>query len=174
MFQLSKDKRGISNIISYVLLISISIALSIMVYDFLRDLTQDTNVEKCPEGVSLIVQSYICSHGLAGNETSRLNVTLKNKGRFDIDGFILNVNDREGAGIGIFTLDEVGAVIPAGKSANFEYNISNKNITDGEYMPSFNDALKELTYIEVQAYRNNGGDELACSVLSSQVIDSCP
>ena len=179
MFQLGKNKKGISAIIAYVLLISISIALSIMVFNWLKFYVDEPTVNECPEGVSIVVSDYICSHGGPGNATSRLNVTLKNKGRFTIDGFKLGVNDREGAGLAIYILNDTGQSIAPGASLNVEYNISNKFIQDGGIVNSkgevvFNEPIDPPTLIEVQAFKTENGEDLLCSVLSSQVIDSCP
>ncbi|MCH7850552.1 MAG: hypothetical protein IH845_02820 [Nanoarchaeota archaeon] len=177
MSQLGKEKRAISNIIAYVMLISISISLSIMVFSWLRFYVADDTVETCPEGVSLIVQNYICSYGFAngsGNENARLNITLKNKGLFNIDGFVLGVNDRVGAGVGIYILDENGTFVEPGKSVNLEYNISNKYISDGGYNNRFDAPIDRLTFVQIQPFRTNENGDLLCATLSSQVIDTCP
>ncbi|MAG40184.1 hypothetical protein CMI41_04415, partial [Candidatus Pacearchaeota archaeon] len=77
-----KDKRGISVIVGYALLIGMTIALSVLVFQWLRHYVADTgeNELSCPEGVSVIISEAECAAG-------RLNITLKNKGRHNVDGF---------------------------------------------------------------------------------------
>ena len=72
--------------ISYVILISIVVALSIGVFLWLRTLAG--NVEPpadCKEGTSIALEDHLCLGDI------RLN--LKNNGRFNIDGIILTVGN---------------------------------------------------------------------------------
>ena len=72
-----KNKKAISEIVSYVLLIVIAIGISAMVFAFLRVYIPKAQ-PACPSDVSLIVQSYDC----AGNN---LNLTISNKGLWKVD-----------------------------------------------------------------------------------------
>ncbi|MFH1325153.1 MAG: hypothetical protein ABIH49_00085 [archaeon] len=83
-----KDKRGISIMIGYVLLISISIVLSIIVYQWIKTYVP-TEPVKCADGVSISVSDISC----VGNE---LSITIKNNGRFGVAGyFIYGADDSE-------------------------------------------------------------------------------
>lgn len=80
--RIKKNKRGISVIIGYLLLITFAVIISTLVYQWLR-----TYVPKealgCPDGVSVSVKEISCSDGV-------LNITLKNNGRFNIGGYFIH------------------------------------------------------------------------------------
>ena len=80
------EKRAITELIAYVLLISLAIALSIIVYNWLRFYVLPYESKACPDGVSLIIQEYSCNGGI-------INLTVRNKGLFKIDGYIFKVNN---------------------------------------------------------------------------------
>ena len=81
----NKSKKGISVLISYVLLVTLAIALAGLTYYFIIPYASNPlPEEKCPDGVSLIIESYNCS---AGN----LDLTLKNTGRHNITGVFVKI-----------------------------------------------------------------------------------
>ena len=90
-----RRKKGLSNLIAYVLLISISLSLSVMVYGWLKFYVGGAEVVECPSNTNVIIDSYTCS-------SSNLTVTIKNKGLFDVDGYVLRVHDRVGAEFGVY------------------------------------------------------------------------
>ncbi len=83
-----KSKRGVSLIISYAILIGIVLAISIGVFIWLKDLANFQPVVSCKDGSSLSVSDYSC-------DGKSINLSIKNNGRFGIDGFILRVGDNE-------------------------------------------------------------------------------
>jgi hypothetical protein len=80
-----KNRRGLSEVISYILLIAISIAMSIMVYQWLRTYVPADSV-KCSDGTSIFIKdiSYSCS--------GTLTLTVQNNGKFGIDGYFIHVS----------------------------------------------------------------------------------
>ena len=92
------NKKGISIIVGYVILISIAIGLSMMVYNYIVHYIPEEKVE-CPEGVSLSFQDIYCNATLRN-----LTFTLKNSGLFSVDGYRVRVNDHEGSNIGLYEL----------------------------------------------------------------------
>ena len=84
----TKDKRGISIVIGYVLLIAVSITMSILVYQWMKTYVPTDSV-KCPEGTSLFIKSvaYNCVE-------KTLTLTLQNNGKFGIDGYFIHVSDK--------------------------------------------------------------------------------
>ena len=162
LLRLGKDKSALSNMVAYVLLISITIGLSVLVYNWLRFYVGEDDVDECPEGVSVIIRGYEC---YATNEfgTGRLNVVLKNKGRFTIDGYILRVHDRPGAEFGFYEFDDVGVEIVPGDEYNQTYEFSDYDF-DG-----YN--ISTVTLVEVQPFMMDG-DELSCKAYASQEV-SC-
>lgn len=86
------NKIGISEMISYILLISIGIALSIAVFSWLRTVSQDVKPPiDCKEETYITLEDFECTPGL-------IKLNLRNSGRFNISGIIMTVgNDSKGA-----------------------------------------------------------------------------
>lgn len=74
------DKRAVSEIVSYVLLIVIAIGISVMAYGFLK-LYVPKPAPECPADVSLIVSDYLCI--LSPNH---LVLNISNKGLWKVQG----------------------------------------------------------------------------------------
>ncbi len=85
-----RDKRAISVVIGYVLLIAISIVMSVLVYQWLRTYVPKEAI-KCEEGTSVFLKdvSYDCA-------ASKLTLTIKNNGKFDVDGFFIHISNKRG------------------------------------------------------------------------------
>lgn len=153
---LQKDNNAVSNIIAYVLLISITIGLSVMVYNWLRFYVSEEKVEQCPDTVSVIIESYNCVSGTDGF----LNITLKNKGLFGIGGYKLRVNDNPNAKFGFYALTDNGAPIAPGKENTtiypFTESYSGKNFTD-------------ISLVEVQPFLIKNGN-ISCKSYATQKI----
>ena len=152
------NKRGISVIVAYVLLVSIAIALSSLVFTWLRFYASPEAGEKCPDGVSLIIKDYKC-------ENLFLDITLENKGLFSVDRFILRINDRVGADAGIYGLKEglVGLNLVPGNETNKRYSFSDFEVGR---------TLSDITFVEVQpVIENDEGDLVYCSRIASRVVD---
>tara|TARA_Y100000310_G_C20636460_1_gene791427 strand:- start:1330 stop:1905 length:576 start_codon:yes stop_codon:yes gene_type:complete len=174
---LLKNKRGISEILSYAILIIIAIAISILVFNFLRGYTP---IEKdgCTDDRTLILQDYSCKYSISGGIDSTdvlLDLTLLNKGLFAVDAayirfgeaekikFLIN-EDRVRADIGVGGLNP-GESIEATKLFNFgEKGINTIDITDSSIQIE----------LEVQSGINTGprGNEISLceNSISNQVI----
>lgn len=87
MRKIIRNKKGISELISYVLLVSLAVTLSIAVYAWFSFYVKQSKIPLCPEGVSLVINNYNCSDQV-------LNIEIKNKGLFNVDGFYLRANNR--------------------------------------------------------------------------------
>ena len=155
------DRRGLSNMVGYVLLISITIALSILVYNWLSFYIGDEDVGECPEGVGVSISSSRCyaSHPVFG--PGRLVVTLKNKGRFTIDGYRLRVHDQKRAEFGFYTFDEVGVSLAPGEEYEETYYF--KNYTFDGYNVS------KVTLVEVQPFVEDEGN-VSCKSYAFQDV----
>lgn len=156
------NKKGVSLLISYVLLISISIALSVLVYNWLRFYVQETELEKCKEGIAIVIQDYECFLANGGVDGS-LNITIKNKGRFNIDGFVLKVNDRAGAKIGLYNFTNDGEMMVPAQVVNRKFDFSEVDMNTS--------TLIQITMIEVQPFVLEGSDRTYCEKISSQSVE---
>lgn len=83
-----KNKKGVSVIVGYVLLIVIAMSLSILVYAWLKSYVLAPE-EPCPEGVSLIISNFSCDNNLE----KIIYITFENHGKFTIDGFIARASE---------------------------------------------------------------------------------
>jgi len=133
---LRSNKKGVSTIIAYVLLISITISLSVMVFNWLKFYVSDEKIAQCPDAVNVIVEDYNC-----------VNITLKNKGRFSVDGYTLRVNDKPNAKFGFYTLNKTGSSFAPGKEVSMSYSF------DKSYGGK---RFANLTLVEVQPFLMKG------------------
>lgn len=87
-----KDKKALSVMIGYILLISFGIVLSIIVYSYLKTYVPKEFLE-CPDGVSIFIEDINCSYD-ENNDKSNITITLQNNGKFNLAGyFIYGTND---------------------------------------------------------------------------------
>ncbi|HLF53627.1 MAG TPA: hypothetical protein VI544_00440 [Candidatus Nanoarchaeia archaeon] len=84
---LLKNKKALSEIVGYTILIVIAISLSLMVYSFLR-LYVPKEQPSCNEDIVLILQDYACS-----SAAKQLNITITNKGLFKATAAYVRLGD---------------------------------------------------------------------------------
>jgi hypothetical protein len=74
------DNKGISELVSYVLLVVIAVGLSVLVYNYLSAYVPKDK-PTCTQDIALIVSDVSCTVGNPGT----IAVTLVNKGLFKVD-----------------------------------------------------------------------------------------
>jgi len=72
--------------IGYVLLISFALVISALVYLWMESYVPREMLD-CPDGVSIMIKDVSCVESLGGYN---LSFTVKDNGRFDIDGYFIN------------------------------------------------------------------------------------
>lgn len=157
------SNKGISELIAYVLLITLTISISVLVYGWLKLYVAPGQESDCPEGVNLIISNYQCSSG-------SLEVTLKNKGRFNVDGFYVRVHNSSNPEFGLYTLYSIasnGAEIKPGEEFNYAYS----SIKGTPPIPLSN--LGEITLIEVQPVIGTETNMILCSDYVSLKVGDC-
>lgn len=77
-----KNKRAISSIIGYVLLVTFGLIMAVIAYNYLRTYVPKDLVE-CPDGTSVFIKDYTCN----GND---LQITIKNNGKFNYAGYYIH------------------------------------------------------------------------------------
>lgn len=82
----TKNKKGVSIIIGYVLLIIVAVGLSVLVFAYLK-LYAPKDKPECKQDVHLIVQDYSCTSKV-------LTLTLLNKGLFKIDAAYVRIGQQ--------------------------------------------------------------------------------
>lgn len=80
-----KNKRGISVMVGYVLLVTAAIVMGTIAYQWIRTYIPSEGLA-CPEDVSIFIKEYEC--GL-----NQFNITLKNNGKFSIAGYFIHVTN---------------------------------------------------------------------------------
>ena len=156
------NKKGVSEIVSYVLLISITFAIASIVYAWLMFYVTPGKELKCDEGVSLTIRSvfYNCT-------TKSLNVSLQNRGLFNIDGYRVRVNNKTGAEIGVYTINMTG--IPMNTSNTTYDYYAHANVTD--VTVGYGRTIAgNLTFIEVQPYNLIEGENISCDTVAKHTI----
>ncbi len=138
-------KKGLSIVIGYILLVSISIAMSIIVYQWIKNYvpTEDVN---CPEGTSIFIKSinYDCTNSI-------LNMTIKNNGKFSINGIYIHATNRMEQGLATIDLSSkiiVGGV-PGEGSVDFLEGRDNSLDPNEERFLSFDVSEDPLYRIEI-------------------------
>jgi|GEM_PF-775768 len=82
---LLEDKKGLSVMIGYVLLVVIGITLAVLVYGFLK-IYVPTNQPSCPDNIALSIEEFSCSDGA-------LELTLMNRGLFNLDAAYIRIGE---------------------------------------------------------------------------------
>jgi hypothetical protein len=91
-----KNKKGVSVVIGYVILISVGIIMSLVVYNYLKTYVPKDAVQ-CPNGVSILITQYDC----VGNS---LNITLKNNGKFNYMGYYIHASENSSIDVATINL----------------------------------------------------------------------
>jgi hypothetical protein len=86
----SWNKKGISIMIGYILLITSAVVMSAIVYQFLKSYVPKDTID-CPDGVSLYVVDSNCT--LKSGNTYELRLQIRNNGRFDVGGYFIHATD---------------------------------------------------------------------------------
>lgn len=85
------NKRGVSIMVGYVILIVIAISLSIAVFAFLKLYLPKENA-KCSEDIILTIDSASCIDE-DGDGKYNIEIELKNRGFFSVDGAFIRIGE---------------------------------------------------------------------------------
>jgi hypothetical protein len=88
---LLKDKKGVSIMVGYVILIVIAISLSVAVFAYLKLYLPEKEPD-CPEDVILAIDSVTCRDS-NGDGWFDIDVTLSNRGFFSVDGAFIRMGE---------------------------------------------------------------------------------
>jgi len=156
------EKKALSEIIAYVLLIIIAISLSLLVYAWLKGYILHPTKE-CPDGTSLVVGEYYC------NSTSKnLSMTFLNKGLFNIDGFVIKASNKIGK---LPTLQLTGD-----DGSYFIYFPGDNGLEpNARLSQEFSYALHgQVVEVEIIPFKTIKGEDLLCNKATiRQEIDGC-
>ncbi len=147
------NKKGVSLMIAYVLLIVIGIALAIIVFNWLKFYVAPSNeIIDCPEGAKLIIKEY--KYEPNEGDSGTLNITVFNRGVFNVEGFVVKVHDRSNAEIGFYILEEINKTLKTGEEIKLSYNFA-------DYSSLGFDGTK-FSFLEVQPFIEENGAQVLC------------
>lgn len=153
-----RNKRGLSLVVSYVLLIVLAMSVSIWVYSWLKGNVNLITAEECPEDVVLQISniSYESSN-------QQINFTVSNKGLFNVDGFVIRAGTDKGINFGDYVLNSTGLALNVSKEVFVVQNASRY------YDPNLQILTYSLTLIEVQPYiLGESGKKVFCKQISTE------
>jgi len=140
---IKKNKKAVSLMVSYTLLVVIAIGLSVVVYGYLK-LYLPSQRPQCPMDINLIVEEATCDLG-----TGDLTITLSNRGLFNVSAAYIRMGEPDrtvrlqaNKGREIF---EAGPMAPSGGSATYIYDISDiiGNINSNDFILEVQPAIIE-------------------------------
>ena len=82
-----RNKRGVSEIIGYILLIAIVVVISIFVYTWLKSYVPQQSLS-CPDGTSISIPDVVYNCTL-----NTLNFSFENDGTFSVAGYFVHVSN---------------------------------------------------------------------------------
>lgn len=156
---MSKNKRGLSIVVSYVLLIVLAMSVAVWVYQWLKGSVDLVSAPECPEDVILqvTVRDY---------SSPWLNLTIKNKGLFNVDGFSVRVNNNSGINLGLYVLNSSGTQINVTQELNMDLN-STKYYSESGLQGYLSGSLN---VVEVQPFVNQNGKPVFCKNVATELI----
>jgi hypothetical protein len=86
------QRKGVSLMVGYVLLIALAIGLSVGVFFYLK-LYLPPEDPKCPENVDISIDDVVCS--ISGSGGANVNIKLTNRGLFTIDSAYIKIGDAD-------------------------------------------------------------------------------
>jgi len=82
-----RNKKGVSVMIGYILLVVFALSVSVGIYSWLRSYVPGEGLG-CPDGVSLYLKSAIYNAG-----ANELTIEIVNNGRFSVAGYFIHMTD---------------------------------------------------------------------------------
>ena len=151
------NKKAISTLISYVLLIGLAVAMSGIIYAWLNFYVKQPFAEESCHEVSLVITDYNCSEGI-------LSLTVQNRGRFSLDGYTLKINN----GTGDYNLYQIGSLY------NYiQAPMDPGNITTGKFNFSRYGTIKTIETEAIRRFTSEGKPVLCENSITRQNIENC-
>ena len=171
------NKKAVSLIVSYVLLISIGLSIAGLVYGWLRFYVNIEDGVSCPDGVHIAIRndlSYFDGERNDGSQLS-LNLSIQNRGRFNVDGYVIRINNRSGQEIGVHTIYDSRPGGVNQNSLNGTLPLNPGNTTEHKFNSTHLQAHRNICFVQVQPYiLDENNNTLPCSEVSSRRITCHP
>lgn len=142
----SKDKRAISIMIGYILLITGAVVMGAIVFQWMKTYVPKDAID-CPDGVSLFISQSDCTEF---TNNYQLRLTTKNNGRFDIGGYFIHATNSSGQDLATIDLSE--SLIAGGENLSQAVIFQgwyNNFLQPGNDIPSIFNVSSEIYTIEL-------------------------
>lgn len=158
--------RGMSEIVSYVLLIMIAVAISTLVYSYLQ-VYVPKDKPTCKEDASLAITSATCERS-----TGMINLTLMNKGLFTLDAAYVRVTP-QGSEIALIINEPTAS--NRGKDFYLSQGTSFTGLEPSKQLSRLYNASLVITSagsyrVEVQPAMGKGTQIALCPTIASQIV----
>lgn len=165
-----QNKKAISEMVSYILLIVIAMSIAIGVYSWLKIYVPAENTEKCAEETAIAINDFNCT---AAGEDKILTLTIENKGLFNIQGFFARAsNDSEQLPSTMLEILSAGQI---GVKGRYDFPEEDKfkpgEIKDFDFI--YTD-LASIKRVQIQPFiRDSTGRLLMCTNIADVRITGC-
>jgi hypothetical protein len=147
-----KNKKAVSEMISYILLIVIALSLSIGVYSWLKTYIapSEKQAEVCPDSVALSLNEYTCETiGSTGKKI--VHLLVENKGYFSVNGFFVKASNVTGKGLATVGLSTEDYANPT--KGRYEFDAIKKFAPGKKVTANFSfNELGKITKLQLQPY----------------------
>lgn len=155
-----KNKKGVDAIISYVLLITLGLSLAVFVFNWLRGFVPNQiDDAKCPDGVSLILSEVPYLNPLTG----LMDLEVQNRGRFNVSGFFVRVNNVSEPNLGIYLINRTDFAVGVGETKAVSINYSRYYIGTEEFIFNTGPVVVE---IQPFVYQKGHSGKIPCEGIS--------
>lgn len=86
------NKKGVSEMVSYVLLVIIAIGLGALVFTYLQ-VYVPKDKSTCPDDTAIAIEKYSCKYSPSVTPPSNLSLTISNKGLFTINAAYIRIGN---------------------------------------------------------------------------------
>lgn len=116
-----KNKKAISELVSYVLLIVLALGLATGVYSWLNKYVPSANPsDECPETTALSLNDYNCTKS---GEEKIIQLHLENKGYFNINGFFIKATNKTGNVLPTVSLADIPLTMTVGNIGRYQFAV---------------------------------------------------
>lgn len=167
-----RNKKGLSEIVGYVLLIVFAISMSAVVYTFLKSSIPKPEVQ-CPDAVSIEISDYqIADASDEGTGYKILYLNITNRGLFGINGFSVTLKEssKPCSIIKIECDDNINTCTPQANKILFKQFL-NQSMMKPIYIV-YDGRACDANYIELTPMRYSGNNIILCdnSIIKENII----
>lgn len=174
------NKKAISLMISYVILIAIVISVSVGVYSYLKISANIGPEIDCKPGTSVIIEEYECFTGYSF-AAAGIDLNIKNNGRFNVDGVIVAVGNESQRAPVTYLIPDSSTVqleghyffankLKPGESETVEFSNEEDDGVGGTQPVEY----ENITVVQIQPFIIDGTSKIICTdAVIKQNVQEC-